>query len=82
MQTVSAFLIGGRFTQPMEAFGPGIQRALTRSRWPEQERRDLICSRSVDSEAQDGVVDLPGVMSRKKQVAPKLLAALAGGGGR
>ena len=26
----------------------------------------------------DGVVDLPGVMSRKKQVAPKLLAALAG----
>jgi manganese-dependent inorganic pyrophosphatase len=25
----------------------------------------------------DGVVDLPGVMSRKKQVAPKLLAALA-----
>jgi manganese-dependent inorganic pyrophosphatase len=27
----------------------------------------------------DGVVDLPGVMSRKKQVAPKLLAALAGG---
>jgi manganese-dependent inorganic pyrophosphatase len=27
----------------------------------------------------DGVVELPGVMSRKKQVAPKLLAALAGG---
>jgi manganese-dependent inorganic pyrophosphatase len=27
----------------------------------------------------DGVVDLPGVMSRKKQVAPKLLGALAGG---
>jgi manganese-dependent inorganic pyrophosphatase len=26
-----------------------------------------------------GVVDLPGVISRKKQVAPKLLAALAGG---
>jgi manganese-dependent inorganic pyrophosphatase len=25
-----------------------------------------------------GVVDLPGVMSRKKQVAPKLLAAMAG----
>ena len=24
----------------------------------------------------DGVVELPGVMSRKKQVAPKLLAAL------
>jgi manganese-dependent inorganic pyrophosphatase len=29
----------------------------------------------------DGVVELPGVMSRKKQVAPKLLAALAGGPG-
>jgi manganese-dependent inorganic pyrophosphatase len=26
----------------------------------------------------DGVIDLPGVMSRKKQVAPKLLAALSG----
>jgi manganese-dependent inorganic pyrophosphatase len=26
----------------------------------------------------DGVVDLPGVMSRKKQVAPRLLAALTG----
>ena len=25
-----------------------------------------------------GVIDLPGVMSRKKQVAPKLLAALSG----
>ena len=25
-----------------------------------------------------GVIDLPGVMSRKKQVAPRLLAALAG----
>jgi len=28
----------------------------------------------------DGVLDLPGVMSRKKQVAPRLLTALAGGG--
>ena len=27
-------------------------------------------------EMQDGMIDLPGVMSRKKQVAPKLLAAL------
>jgi manganese-dependent inorganic pyrophosphatase len=27
----------------------------------------------------DGVIDLPGVMSRKKQVAPRLLAALTGG---
>ena len=26
----------------------------------------------------DGVIDLPGVMSRKKQVAPPLLAALSG----
>jgi manganese-dependent inorganic pyrophosphatase len=26
--------------------------------------------------ADDGVIDLPGVMSRKKQVAPKVLAAL------
>ena len=29
-----------------------------------------------------GVVELPGVMSRKKQVAPKLLGALAGSLGR
>ena len=28
------------------------------------------------AEAQDGVIALPGVMSRKKQVAPKVLAAL------
>jgi len=28
------------------------------------------------TEAQDGVISLPGVMSRKKQVAPKVLAAL------
>ena len=27
-------------------------------------------------EARDGVIALPGVMSRKKQVAPKVLAAL------
>jgi manganese-dependent inorganic pyrophosphatase len=30
----------------------------------------------------DGVVELPGVMSRKKQVAPKLLTAVAGGTAR
>ena len=30
------------------------------------------------SKDDDGVIDLPGVMSRKKQVAPKLLAALSG----
>jgi manganese-dependent inorganic pyrophosphatase len=28
------------------------------------------------TEARDGVIPLPGVMSRKKQVAPKVLAAL------
>jgi manganese-dependent inorganic pyrophosphatase len=33
--------------------------------------------RAFDGSARDGVVTLPGVMSRKKQVAPRLLAALA-----
>jgi manganese-dependent inorganic pyrophosphatase len=33
--------------------------------------------RAFEGDARDGVVHLPGVMSRKKQVAPKLLAALA-----
>jgi manganese-dependent inorganic pyrophosphatase len=33
--------------------------------------------RAFEGDARDGVVSLPGVMSRKKQVAPKLLAALA-----
>ncbi len=32
--------------------------------------------RAFGVRAQDHVVDLPGVMSRKKQVAPKLLAAV------
>jgi len=43
---------------------------------------ELLCAgdcapitRAFDAEAQDGVIELPGVMSRKKQVAPKLLAA-------
>ena len=31
--------------------------------------------RAFEREERDGVIDLPGVMSRKKQVAPKLLAA-------
>jgi manganese-dependent inorganic pyrophosphatase len=31
--------------------------------------------RTFGQRAEDGVIDLPGVMSRKKQVAPKLLAA-------
>ena len=32
--------------------------------------------RAFGRDADDGVVDLPGVMSRKKQVAPRLLAAV------
>jgi len=42
---------------------------------------ELLCAgdcapveRAFDSRAENGVIDLPGVMSRKKQVAPKLLA--------
>jgi manganese-dependent inorganic pyrophosphatase len=31
--------------------------------------------RAFDAEAVDGVIDLPGVMSRKKQVVPKVLSA-------
>jgi manganese-dependent inorganic pyrophosphatase len=38
--------------------------------------------RAFGDRGHDGVVDLPGVMSRKKQVAPKLLAAVAGGAAR
>jgi manganese-dependent inorganic pyrophosphatase len=34
--------------------------------------------RVFDAQSRDGVLDLPGVMSRKKQVAPKVLAALSG----
>jgi manganese-dependent inorganic pyrophosphatase len=37
-------------------------------------------ARAFGRQADNGVFDLPGVMSRKKQVAPPLLAALAGGG--
>jgi manganese-dependent inorganic pyrophosphatase len=33
--------------------------------------------RAFDSEKSNGSVELPGVMSRKKQVAPKLLGAMA-----
>jgi manganese-dependent inorganic pyrophosphatase len=33
-------------------------------------------ARAFETDADGGVIDLPGVMSRKKQVAPKLLAAL------
>jgi manganese-dependent inorganic pyrophosphatase len=44
---------------------------------------ELLCTgdcalleQAFDSQSKNGVIDLPGVMSRKKQVAPKLLAAL------
>ncbi|MGB3683972.1 MAG: putative manganese-dependent inorganic diphosphatase [Rubrobacteraceae bacterium] len=44
---------------------------------------ELLCTgdcalveRAFDAQVEDGVIDLPGVMSRKKQVAPKLLAVL------
>ncbi len=44
---------------------------------------ELLCTgdcalveRAFDARAKDSVIDLPGVMSRKKQVAPKLLAVL------
>ncbi|HEX2182622.1 MAG TPA: putative manganese-dependent inorganic diphosphatase [Rubrobacteraceae bacterium] len=44
---------------------------------------ELLCAgdcapveRAFDARAREGVIDLPGVMSRKKQVAPKLLAVL------
>jgi manganese-dependent inorganic pyrophosphatase len=37
-----------------------------------------LLERAFDRRVQDGVIDLPGVMSRKKQVAPKLLAAYSG----
>ena len=43
---------------------------------------ELLCAgdcapleQAFDTTARDGILDLPGVMSRKKQVAPKLLAA-------
>jgi manganese-dependent inorganic pyrophosphatase len=31
--------------------------------------------RAFEAEAVDGVIDLPGVMSRKKQVVPRVLRA-------
>src|SRR5918999_239361 len=44
---------------------------------------ELLCAgdcaaveRAFDAQAREGVIDLPGVMSRKKQVAPRLLAVL------
>jgi manganese-dependent inorganic pyrophosphatase len=41
-----------------------------------------VLERAFGDGVRDGAVELPGVMSRKKQVAPKLLTALAGAGGR
>jgi len=41
-----------------------------------------LLERAFGRAADDGVVELPGVMSRKKQVAPKLLAAIDDGAGR
>src|SRR5919202_427148 len=44
---------------------------------------ELLCAgncapveRAFDSRVRNGIIDLPGVMSRKKQVAPKLLAVV------
>jgi manganese-dependent inorganic pyrophosphatase len=44
---------------------------------------ELLCAgncalveRAFDSQVRNGIIDLPGVMSRKKQVAPKLLAVV------
>jgi manganese-dependent inorganic pyrophosphatase len=39
-----------------------------------------VVQRAFGDRSDDGVFELPGVMSRKKQVAPRLLAALANGG--
>jgi manganese-dependent inorganic pyrophosphatase len=38
-----------------------------------------IAERAFDKQAVDGAIELPGVMSRKKQVAPELMAAAAEG---
>jgi manganese-dependent inorganic pyrophosphatase len=39
---------------------------------------EALAERAFDQQVQDGAIELPGVMSRKKQVAPKVLAALSG----
>jgi manganese-dependent inorganic pyrophosphatase len=41
---------------------------------------DQLAERAFGKPVIDGTIDLPGVMSRKKQVAPVLLAAAANGG--
>ncbi|MEA2356398.1 MAG: manganese-dependent inorganic pyrophosphatase, partial [Solirubrobacteraceae bacterium] len=40
---------------------------------------EQLVERAFGRRPVDGILDLPGVMSRKKQVAPVLLAAAAGG---
>ena len=48
-----------------------------RGRHPAPVRRGLFpVHQAFDSQAQNGVIDLPDVMSRKKQVAPLLLSVL------
>ncbi len=41
---------------------------------------EAIAERAFDTPVQDGAIELPGVMSRKKQVAPGLLGAAGGAG--
>ena len=41
---------------------------------------ESIAERAFDKAVVDGAIELPGVMSRKKQVAPGLMAAAASGG--
>jgi manganese-dependent inorganic pyrophosphatase len=39
---------------------------------------EAVAERAFGEPVVDGVIELPGVMSRKKQVAPGLLAAASG----
>ena len=38
-----------------------------------------LAERAFGTEVRDGAIELPGVLSRKKQVAPELLTAAAAG---
>ncbi len=42
---------------------------------------EQLAERAFGKPVVDGIIDLPGVMSRKKQVAPVLLAAASANGG-
>ena len=44
----------------------------------EERWREAIAERAFGKPVVDGAIELPGVMSRKKQVAPGLLAAASG----